>query len=135
MWVLSAGPLLFASRPTLFGLQLLRGERRLLLFWKTGGRDFLLDHALAAHQGLQHLLLHQLQNIGGAVMCYTRPQQTNRKSDLVLVRVVVQADPVLLQRQQVVFLHLDGETDGSKGCWEGGEKRGESTVTLLQLQT
>lgn len=55
--------------------------------------------------------------------------QTNRKTDLVLIRIVVQSHSVLLQRQQVIFLHLDGETDGSKRCCEGGEKRRSSVIT------
>lgn len=48
--------------------------------------------------------------------------RTNRKSHLVLIRVVVQTHAVLLQREEVIFLHLDGETDGSKGGCVGGEE-------------
>lgn len=55
-----------------------------------------------------------------------REHTDKRGTDLVLVRVVVQADAVLLQGQQLVFLHLDGETDGSERRWEGGEKREEA---------
>lgn len=58
----------------------------------------------------------------GVVVNETTDGPDQQETDLVLIRVIVQAHPVLLQRQQVIFFHLDGETDGSKRCCAGGEK-------------
>lgn len=43
--------------------------------------------------------------------------------NLVLVRVIVQPNSVLLQREHVIFLCLDGKTDGGKRGCDGTERR------------
>ena len=45
-----------------------------------------------------------------------------RRPDLVLVRVVVQTDPVLLQGQHVVVFGPDGKTDRGERGYHGNEK-------------